>query len=230
MGEIEPKSFQKRSPAVPVAVGDILAGTFAREHADAPLLLMTPWGQKIARVNIIALLVDKIMQGQNSHGLIDDGTGRLIVRSFDTQSLFERVQVGDMLLVIGRPREFNNEPYIAVEILKNIDNPRWMEVRRHELARRNTPVSAQKKELLEKNEDIAPQKIIENTEEIIADTPPEKEPDVLMYIREMDAGSGVPIHELEKKMPAIDVLSELDYLLKRGDVFEVRPGVVKVLE
>ena len=35
-------------------------------------------------------------------------------------------------MIIGRPREYMNEKYIVTEILKKVDNPAWIELRKKE--------------------------------------------------------------------------------------------------
>jgi hypothetical protein len=64
---------------------------------------------------------------------IDDGTGNLIIRTFEETDIAKGLKIGDIIKVIGRPREFNDIKYIVPEILKKIEDTKWIEVRQKEL-------------------------------------------------------------------------------------------------
>ena len=94
---------------------------------------MTDFGLKVSRVNIIAAMIYKSEDFNYSSAVIDDGTGRIQLRSFENNAYFSKIDVGDIVLIIGKIREFNNEKYIVPEILKRINNAKWVDVRRLEL-------------------------------------------------------------------------------------------------
>ena len=43
--------------------------------------------------------------------IIDDGTGKISARVFESNVLLDRIEISDAVLIIGRPREFSNEKY-----------------------------------------------------------------------------------------------------------------------
>jgi len=165
---------------------------------------------KVARVNVIAYSVYK-PEGDNMSMVIDDGTGKINLRAFESTVMFSKIEVGDIVLVVGRIREFNNERYIMPEIVKRIDNPEWINLRKIELG---------------KNKIISVEDVPEA--EIKASTSPREE--VYAIIRNLDTGDGVSFEDVISKSKNPDAEKMINALLQNGDVFEIRPGRLKVLE
>jgi hypothetical protein len=135
--------------------------------------------------------------------VLDDGTGLILVRRFDD---INAPVVGTPLCVIGRLRE-SGERYIACEVAKAI-NPAWMEVRKLELAKR--PTSA------------APAKPL--TTPVV-----EKEVDLLVLIRQLDKGEGALIDDIITQAGS-GAEQQLRVMMSRGDIYELSPGRIKILE
>ena len=167
----------------------------------------------ISRVNIIATVVHK-PEGSSNYGdaVIDDGTGRISLRSFENKDYLSNVEVGDAALVIGKIREFNDERYIVPEILKKMGNLGWMNVRNIELGKTETVTAEAKADSKEVDEGA------------------EAHGEVYSTIKSLDSGDGASIEEVIKKCATPGAESEINELLKRGNVFEIRPGRIKVLE
>ena len=145
--------------------------------------------------------------------VVDDGSGRISIRSFDENNNFDGIEIGDILLVIGRPREYLNEKYIVSEILKKINNPLWIEVRKLELSNKK-----------EATEQIEKAEIKE--EEIEEDVNTK----IFNLIKEADNGEGADIEDIIKKSNIRKAEEILKKLLEHGEVFEIRPGKLKILE
>ncbi|MDD9953395.1 MAG: hypothetical protein OXR66_03600 [Candidatus Woesearchaeota archaeon] len=164
----------------------------------------------VNRVNILGVVVEK---GEKTI-VLDDGSSTMVTRSFEAEP---SVAVGDMALIVGRPRAFNDEKYIVIEICKKLTNPGWVAYRKKELA-----LLGVKEENAEQPDTVQEPKDIESeVKEETADS-------IIAKIRELDTGNGAPVDELIKTMPNAEEL--LKPLFEGGDVFEVRPGMVKVLE
>ena len=54
--------------------------------------------------------------------------------------------------------------------------------------------------------------------------------DVLSAVREFDEGKGAPLSKILEMGGNEDVKLKIDFLLKKGEIFEVGPGRLKVLE
>jgi RPA family protein len=213
--DIEQK-FQKRQTAYKVRVRDILNSKYTKTEGSASNYLEMN-EKKISRVNVVGVIVQKLGLDNYKTIMIDDGTGRISTRVFEENVLLDKVDVGDIVLIIGRPREFSSEKYIIIETIKKI-NPIWAKVRKLEFEKNVIKEDVFSNKVTSNNENI--------TEEIVDLTPTNK---IVKLIREFDKGNGVSIEELSSKNIK-DMDKIIDMLLKGGDIFEVKPGKLKVLE
>ncbi len=206
----EIKTSAKRQTAYKVSVKDLLTGSITEGTEWQPTQLSTR-GRTISRVNVIALLVSN--EGQTM--IIDDGTGTIRVRHFSEQTTREDLTPGDVVQVIGKIREYNDERYISPEILTQT-NEKMMTLRKLEL----------EKEMLETKQDDT--SIPE--EQIIEEEPMTDAMQIRTLIKQLDQGNGADIDEIERKSEFQNTQELINSLLKHGEIFEVRPGRLKVLE
>jgi len=203
-----------RQTAVKMWISDILSGQFVKGDKDTPSYVAVR-DRKVSRVNIIATVVSEPELGiLPITFIVDDGSGRISCRSFEQKEY--PFTLGDIVLVIGRIREFG-ELYIAPEIVKKIDSIKWVELRRQEL---------------KKNADmrrVGPQSDEKVLVEEEAIGKPNTSQNIVSLIRELDTGNGVDIEEIIARLGA-DAARAVDYLLQDGEVFEVSPGKLKVLD
>ncbi len=80
--------------------------------------------KKISRVNIIATIVDKNESEDRNYIslLLDDGSEQIRVKAWkeDTR-LLSKIYIGDIILIIGKIKKYNDQFYILPEIVKNLD-------------------------------------------------------------------------------------------------------------
>jgi RPA family protein len=195
----------KRQAAIKTKINDILNGEYKKGQGLNPNYIITDYG-KISRVNIIAVVISNDEE-QNLYG-VDDGSGSINLKSFDKE--FD-VNIGDVVLVIGKPREWNSQKYILPEIIKKIEDKRWVEIRKKELERRKI-ISLKRKEFDE-------EEFIESPYQRIID-----------IIKELDSGEGADFEEVVVKSKIADSQDLITGLLEQGEIFEVRPGRLKILE
>ena len=205
MPELEQKTFQKRQIAHKVRVSDILNSNFTKDDLSAGYIKLND--VIVSRINLIGTIVYKSEEQSYSSSIIDDGTGKISLRSFNDSNSFSKIDVGDVVLLVGKIREFNNEKYIMPEILKKTDIE-WMNVRNLEL--KNNKVSDENK----KSEEI----IVENDDEVYS------------LIKKLDKGDGVAFEDIIKNSTTSRAETIITQLLENGDVFEIKPGKLKVLE
>ena len=80
MPELEQKTFQKRQVAYKARISDILNSVFMKDEMSAGFIKIND--VVVSRVNLIATIVYKSEQEQNSNSvMIDDGTGKIILKS-----------------------------------------------------------------------------------------------------------------------------------------------------
>lgn len=210
MPDLEQNQFQKRQVAYKIMISSILGGNYTKDDSSAGHLKIND--APVSRVNIMANLVYKSEEIGYSSAIIDDGSGKISLKSFENNVIFAKIDVGDVILVIGKVREFNKERYVMPEIIKKISNIVWMNVRRLELRE-----DANKK--IEVN--IAEGNI---AEEVSMDK------EVYELIKKLDYGDGVTIEDLVNNCENKDAEKVVRKLLENGDVFEIKPGKIKVLE
>lgn len=209
MPELEQKTFQKRLVAYKVKISDILKEDFLKDGFSAGYIKLNE--VSVSRVNIVATIVYKFESLGLDSVVIDDGTGRITLRSFENSDLFKKVDVGDVVLVIGKIRVFSNEKYIMPEILKKINDIQWINVRKLEL-RSNI-----------ENNSISQDKVLADKMAIDIEK-------VYSVIKELDNGDGVSVENIIKNFDNIEVEIIINKLLASGDVFEIKPGRLKILE
>ena len=110
----------KRHTAYKLKIGDILSGSQITDGERLKFIEVN--GTNVARVNLIANIIDKYVQeGDKNYGTItlDDATGNIKAKFFgdDIQKIKDLNQ-GDTILLIGLLRIWNNEVYITPEIMK----------------------------------------------------------------------------------------------------------------
>jgi hypothetical protein len=133
----------------------------------------------------------------------DDGSGLILVRRFDSGNA---PGVGQPVCVIGRLRD-SGERYIACEVAKVIDAI-WLEVRKLELAKRPVPEAAP-----------AP----------VAVADEDAESGLLVLIRTLDTGEGALLDDVIQQAGP-DAERKLRLMMSKGDIYELSPGRIKILE
>ena len=242
---------QKRQTAFKARISDISSGKYVKEEGWQPNYVITQSGRKVSRVNLAGVVISPptdetgFMSAQ-----VDDGSGSISIRVFDNPKLLQGISIGDLLFVIGRPRQYGSETYVLAEIARKIQDKRWMELRKLELekevGKETGGEAANIENLKEEPKKPAETETINVEEEAISDTPPaaaetteaEKPEEkagptlpekVYALIKEMDSGSGA---DFEGVVAKAGENSEkiIKSLLMEGEIFEVSPGKLKVLE
>ena len=243
---------QKRQTAFKARISDIASGKYVKEEGWQPNYVVTQSGRKVSRVNLAAVVISPPTDETGfMNAQVDDGSGSISIRVFDNPKLLQGINIGDLLFVIGRPRQYGSETYVLAEIARKIEDKRWMELRKLELEKeggKETGGEAVSIEDLKQEPKAEPQKPVETEtitveEEVVGDalsapkkiekpeekagpTLPEK---VYALIKELDAGSGA---DFEGVVAKAGENSEkiIKSLLMEGEIFEVSPGKLKVLE
>jgi len=201
----------KRHIAFKFRVGDLLIG---KPIFDGERFSFLELGNKrIVRVNVIGNIVDKYdSEGEKKYSFftLDDGSGQIKLKSFgDDSEKFKDVGQGQTVLVIGVLRNFNNETYIAPEIIREQD-PKYLLIRKLEIEKNKS----------QNSEPIAKEQIFAIKDKI------------LDAIKNSEESGGIDIDkiimDLRESSPEI-INQEIKKLLEEGIIFEPRPGRVRYL-
>lgn len=202
----------QRQTARKCNIKHIIKGDFVKATDIDPGFVKTSLGD-ISRANIIAAVVGRV---SNTEIMLDDGTGMVMFRMFNEGMLPSGISVGDAVLVIGRPREFNNEIYIAGEVISKISHD-WLPVRRKEIG------IMQENALCDASGPAAENKKSEETGGI------SDYGLLIKSIRELDTGNGALMEDVMAKAGIPDAEEKLTRLIEAGEVFEFKPGIIKLL-
>jgi len=206
--------MQDRQVAYKIRIGDLLKGEYVEQEGWQPNYVKI--GEKqVSRINIIATVVDKQIGASMGTITVDDGSGNIQVRAFNEEGMkLDNINVGDIVVIIGRPRRYGNQFYISYEIVKKLD-PLWAKVRQMELGENNTNGTISKESVVE-------EKIDDETE---------MRKKILELIRNFDNGDGAEIEGLIMSSGFLRDRAEhiLEELIKAGEIYENVAGKVKML-
>ena len=208
---------QERQIAYKAKIKDLVDGVYVKEEGEWTPNYIEINEKRISRANIIGTVVLKQDEDQNYENIIlDDGSGKISIRSFGKDDFFRKINIGDVVLLIGRPRQFGSEKYIVPEILRKIENKKWIDVRKLELGKEGEITSDVKEDVIKEVE-------IEDIE---------KSPNsrILQLVREFDSGNGADIDEVISKSNMKEAEKIIKNLLEEGEIFEIKSGKFKILE
>ena len=211
---------QKRQIAYKVRISDLINGKYVKEEGWNPNYVEYN-GRKISRVNIIGAIVSKENIETFQSLLLDDGTGKISARSFEKLPVIDGLDIGDVVLIIGRPREYGGEKYLLIEIIRKIENNGWILYRKAEL--KKVIISEPVQEI--KDEKISEETISTEEEVIKEDSSFEI---IVKRVKELDSGEGADFDEVIKDIDNGEKI--VSSLLSNGELFELKPGRLKVLE
>lgn len=218
-----PNESVKRLVAQKVSIKDVLQGEYIKEDGWNPNYIVID-GKKVSRVNLMAVVISKVMQKDTNYSsfVLDDGTGNVSVRSFEKNNVIEGLEIGDIVLLIGRIREFGQERYIIPEIIRKIENKGWVGVRKLELGKTRF---AKSKEDTITNKAKETKPIVEE-EAVVASSSQM----IYKLIKKLDDGGGVDFDNIIKNSKLDNTEELISNLLQEGEIFELKPGKLKILE
>jgi hypothetical protein len=232
-----------RPTAYKLKIEDLIRGEYKRS-ADGvePSYLLTPWEDRLTRARVMGTIVDKFIREDRTYGTLrlDDGSGTIRIRAWgDDTSRLDRFNIGDVVDVIGRVREFEGEVYLTPELVFPVEDLNWELVRELEiiksrkraLARGVKPKLPIKLEPLTLSVEIpTPAKAdFEEPEPPLPEVPDDLKDRVLLTVKEGGGEEGISVHEITEKtkMPTPEVENALRVLLVEGKIFEPSAGKFK---
>jgi RPA family protein len=212
---------KKRQTAYKVRIAELLNAKYVKEEGWLPNYVKTG-NLQVSRVNLVAAVISA-----GEEIVIDDGSGSITIRSFDSKPL--DFDVGDVVLIIGRVREYGSQKYVTPEIIKKVDD-KVAKLRLLELEKQNLSEPKKTVAVIEEKERKAAETITEESvEEEELEGKPKK---IYELIKNLDFGEGADFDEVISKVGDDEDETEkgIDFLLKKGEIFELRPGKLKVME
>jgi RPA family protein len=214
MAEEKTSTEFRRQTAYKTDIKTIINGVFVKKSGWESNYMMTEYGD-FSRINVMAIIVDK----DESSMTVDDGSGKITGRFFDAPERLSGFEIGDLVLIIGRPRDYNNQKFLTLEIVKKVDNKRWINYRRKELS-----LIQKVREL----DSLKTEKPLEPETVHFESTLSSKER-ITQIIKQLDTESGASIDDiilLSKISNAEDIIQDM---MLKGEVFELKPGKLKLM-
>lgn len=222
----------ERQTAYITSIATLASGNFIKPEGQMqPSYVKTRSGKQVSRVHLIGVVVALSDMG-NSEVTIDDGSGKILAKSFENALFFQGVQLGDILRIIGKVRSFNEQVYLIPEIMKQITDKKFIVLHKL-LLEKSREQAIGDSHPQEVGTDTLPESSSRIIEEIPVDAddtlPPSPFDKIVACIKKIDTGDGAAIEELIKEQGE-ESEKLLQHLLEMGEVFEIRPGRIKLLE
>ncbi len=230
----------KRQIAKIVPIKSIKSGTYIEREGWEPNSVQTEFGE-VSRINCIGIIIEiskpvNVLEEQ-SQFVIDDGTETIEVRSFEKLQLSSQIDVGSTVLLIGKPRKYMDNMYIIPEIIKPLQKE-WIAYRKKQFAQlEKIPVEelpkSEESQQIEKPETVKKTVVEPEKEESEEESVTEKsEENIIQTIDSLDEGSGVNIEIVISQVTGDEesLKEKINSLLLHGEIFEIKPGFLKVLK
>ena len=219
-----------RQVAHKVWISDIITNEFIKEKGEWEPNYLLVHDKKISRVNIIANVITnyKNEEGDYVSVTIDDGSNSIQVKAWkEDVSILTGLEVGETILMIARVREYNNEKYLTPEIIKKLDKPEWLVYRKKELTKEYGS-------LVKKTEPVKEEsKIGSPVEEEVVDSSGEEgtRQKILNIIENLATEEGADKLDIINKSQLDEQTADgiIQGLLMEGEIFEIKPGKIKIL-
>lgn len=199
----------QRQIAYKVWIGDLLGKKLVKALGEWEPNYLEIKDLKVSRVNLVATIVDKF-GNDTGYGtlMIDDGSGNIRVRAWqDETKLFDDISVGDVIIIIGRVKDYTEEIYVSPEIIKKLDSD-WLKLRQKEL------------EFLYGLKEISLQ--VNNKIDVV-----DIRGKVMDIIKDKDSGLGVDVSLIIDTVGDCEVV--INDMIENGEIFYVKPGFLKLM-
>ena len=117
----------KREIAYKIRISDLHISNYVKQDGWLPNYVQLNDNRKVSRVSIIGTVIDTNIDGEFSQDtiILDDGSAGIEIRDFESVYL-KKIIKGNIILVIGKVKEYNNIKYILPEIVKVLNDPKWI--------------------------------------------------------------------------------------------------------
>lgn len=223
-----------RNTAYKVWIAELHNGTYVKREGQWESNYVKIGELEISRVNVIATIVQKYENAENNYCslTVDDGSDTIRIKAWgEDTKLISKFNVGDIIKIIGKTKEYNNEIYLMPELVKLVDDLNWILVRKLELIKKygkpgNIGLKQEEKPEIEDSKEES--NIIVHEEKLgFVD----KRQEILKLIEKLDSEEGVDENKIliESDYTQNEVKEVLQELLKEGEIYELKPGRIKIL-
>jgi len=204
----------ERMTAIKVKISDLMSGEWVKKEGMEPSFVVTKNGEKVSRARIMATVVSKFISEDGNFGSItlDDGTDTIRAKCFKDLKVLQTVETGNLVDIIGKVREYNEEIYILPEIIKKVEDPNMELLRKLEIMHKIKHLGKQPETPAKTVPETAKEELRKTVLDIISSAQ-----DGIEYTKLIEQ-SGAPEAEVEK------VINDL---LAEGICYEPTPGKIR---
>jgi RPA family protein len=245
---------QKRQVAKLTDTRELNSGKYFQREGFEPNFLLTPEGRRLSRARLVATVVDRFINDDETYGSItlDDGKDTTQVKFFNELELMEGFETGDIIEVVGKVREYQGQIYLDGEILQHREpeaellhqmrlkksKEEWSQI--HETVKQLKESGKDQEEIekemvgkLEEEEvDALLQSFGESFEQAETEEDRENlERKVLEAVEDLDDGEGADYADIVDEIdePEDQLEDTINNLLSDGTCYEPQPGKIKKL-
>ena len=204
----------ERQTAIKVTIKSLIDGEYVEREGWNPNFIRCAFGE-VSRANIMGVITQKVDDGY----MLDDGSGQIKLKTYENP---QELTVGVPIMVIGRPRVYTGELFVNYEIVKEV-SPGWLEFRKQELAGAEPVIEQPQNRVVEaEGEEVH---VMTSTVNIFTR--------VIDAIRKLDkenGNQGADVDAIISEVEDREAEHVINNLLEEGEIFEIKPGRVKVLE
>lgn len=227
--------IMERMTAVKVNISELVNGEWVQKDGMEPSFVRTPSGVDVSRARILGTVIAKFLaeDGNFASLTIDDSSETIRAKTFKTLKPVDRFNIGDLVDLIGKVREYNGEIYIMPEVIRKVE-PNTELLRKLEILAAKKGVAIKEPELkkvAEVEKPVIGGEIIKTggTEET-----KEKEMDrdalrkEIIKIIEAEK-NGIKYENIVKKVKAPEEIVEsvINEILSEGICYEPSPGRIR---
>tara|TARA_Y100000034_G_C6906923_1_gene421173 strand:- start:1769 stop:2461 length:693 start_codon:yes stop_codon:yes gene_type:complete len=226
-----------RSTAYRVRIKNLIEGEFLKQEGFNPSYIIIN-GNQVSRVNLIASVIGKYSTEDNNFATVtlDDGSETIRVKAFSTDvPKLKDIKLGDLIRFIGKVKHYNDETYLTPEVLQPNIDPNWLIVDKLELETPSTELPSDTTESKSKHKiETTSEETTKEELEIIEVKAEEDNPnlEILALVKKLDSGDGAPMDQIisTSNLSEEQTKDSIVGLLKMGEIFEPKKGILKVLD
>lgn len=245
---------QKRQTAKHTTAKELNSGRYFEKEGFTPNYLLTPEGRRLSRARVVATIVDRYVNDEETYGsmTLDDGSDTVQIKFFNELEMMEEFEVGDIVEAVGKVREYQGQIYMNAELLvkRSVENELLHRLRHrmtHEEWQTIRDTVQQMKESDHSQDDIEKEmagKLDEEEVDALLQSFGESfdsseiegdkenlEREVIEAVEKLDEGEGASYGGIGEEVDADeDKLEEtINSLLSDGTFYEPEPGKLKKL-
>jgi len=245
---------QKRQTAKMTDTDELNKGKYFQREGFEPNFLLTVDGRRLSRARLVGTVVDSFINDDETYGslTIDDGNDTTQIKFFNEVQRMEDYEIGDILEVVGKVREYQGQIYLDGEVLKKSEvekellhqlrkrkrEEEWSQIREtvKQLKESGKDQEEIEKEMAGKLDEEEVDALLQSFGETFDNAGTEEdrenlEREVLEAIEDLDEGDGADYSEIVDGIdePEDKLEDTINGLLSDGTCYEPQPGKIKKL-